>query len=55
MTHQRKTKPHLRVRFLAFAVLRIGETKRKCVVYQDAQGEHHVRTKEEFKYKFEEI
>jgi len=49
--YQSKTKPSLSVEFVAEAQLRIGETKRLCVIYQ--KGEiFYVRPKAEFFDKF---
>jgi hypothetical protein len=51
MKYQSKTKPTVEVEFVAEAQLRIGETKRLCVIYQ--RGEHYfVRPKAEFFDKF---
>jgi hypothetical protein len=51
MRYQSKTKPTVAVEFIAEAQLRIGETKRICVIYQ--RGEHYfVRPKAEFFDKF---
>ena len=51
MKYQSKTKPTVEVEFIAEAQLRIGETKRLCVIYQ--RGEHYfVRPKAEFFDKF---
>ena len=51
MKYLSKTKPSLSVEFVAEAQLRIGETKRLCVIYQ--RGEHYyVRPKAEFFDKF---
>jgi hypothetical protein len=51
MKYQSKTKPTVEVEFVAEAQLRIGETKRLCVIYQ--RGEHYyVRPKAEFLDKF---
>ena len=55
MTHQRKTKRTLRVKLIRAAVYRLGETKRICVVYEDAAGVWHVRAKAEFEAMFEEV
>ena len=51
MKYVSKSKPTLSVEFVAEAQLRIGETKRLCVIYQ--RGEHYyVRPKAEFFDKF---
>jgi len=51
MKYQSKTKPTVEVEFVAEAQLRIGETKRLCVIYQ--RGEvFYVRPKAEFFDKF---
>jgi hypothetical protein len=51
MRYQSKTKPAVEVEFVAEAQLRIGETKRLCVIYQ--RGEiFYVRPKAEFFDKF---
>jgi hypothetical protein len=51
MKYLSKTKPTVVVEFVAEAQLRIGETKRICVIYQ--RGEHYfVRPKAEFFDKF---
>jgi len=51
MKYQSKTKPTVEVEFVAEAQLRIGETKRLCVIYQ--RGEiFYVRPKAEFHDKF---
>jgi hypothetical protein len=51
MRYLSKTKPAVVVEFVAEAQLRIGETKRICVIYQ--RGEHYfVRPKAEFFDKF---
>jgi len=51
MKYLSKTKPTVQVEFIAEAQLRIGETKRLCVIYQ--RGEHYfVRPKAEFFDKF---
>jgi hypothetical protein len=51
MKYLSKTKPAVVVEFIAEAQLRIGETKRLCVIYQ--RGEHYyVRPKAEFFDKF---
>jgi hypothetical protein len=51
MKYQSKTKPTVEVEFVTEAQLRIGETKRLCVIYQ--RGEHYfVRPKAEFFDKF---
>ena len=51
MKYLSKTKPTVEVEFIAEAQLRIGETKRLCVIYQ--RGEHYfVRPKAEFFDKF---
>ena len=51
MRYQSKTKPTVAVEFIAEAQLRIGETKRLCVIYQ--RGEiFYVRPKAEFFDKF---
>lgn len=51
MKYQSKTKPTVEVEFVAEAQLRIGETKRLCVIYQ--RGEiFFVRPKAEFFDKF---
>jgi len=51
MKYISKTKPTVEVEFVAEAQLRIGETKRLCVIYQ--RGEHYfVRPKAEFFDKF---
>jgi hypothetical protein len=51
MKYASKTKPTVEVEFVAEAQLRIGETKRLCVIYQ--RGEHYfVRPKAEFFDKF---
>jgi hypothetical protein len=51
MKYLSKTKPTVEVEFVAEAQLRIGETKRLCVIYQ--RGEHYfVRPKAEFFDKF---
>jgi len=51
MKYQSKTKPTVEVEFIAEAQLRIGETKRLCVIYQ--RGEiFYVRPKAEFFDKF---
>jgi hypothetical protein len=52
MKYLSKTKPTVEVEFIAEAQLRIGETKRLCVIYQ--RGEHYyVRPKAEFFDKFD--
>jgi hypothetical protein len=52
MKYLSKTKPALSVEFVAEAQLRIGETKRLCVIYQ--RGDlFYVRPKAEFFDKFE--
>jgi hypothetical protein len=51
MKYLSKTKPTVEVEFVAEAQLRIGETKRLCVIYQ--RGEvFYVRPKAEFFDKF---
>lgn len=55
MTHKRKTKPSLRVQVIARGVFRLGETKRACVIYTDANGTHHVRTVAEFNAMFDPV
>ena len=51
MKYLSKTKPTVEVEFIAEAQLRIGETKRLCVIYQ--RGEvFYVRPKAEFFDKF---
>jgi trehalose utilization protein len=51
MKYLSKTKPTVEVEFVAVAQLRIGETKRLCVIYQ--RGEiFYVRPKAEFFDKF---
>ena len=51
MKYVSKTKPTVEVEFVAEAQLRIGETKRLCVIYQ--RGEvFYVRPKAEFFDKF---
>ena len=51
MKYQSKTKPTVEVEFVAEAQLRIGETKRLCVIYQ--RGDiFYVRPKAEFFDKF---
>jgi len=51
MKYKSKTKPTVEVEFVTEAQLRIGETKRLCVIYQ--RGEHYfVRPKAEFLDKF---
>jgi len=51
MKYLSKTKPTVEVEFVAEAQLRIGETKRICVIYQ--RGEvFYVRPKAEFFDKF---
>ena len=51
MKYQSKTKPTVVVEFVAEAQLRIGETKRLCVIYQ--RGDFFfVRPKAEFFDKF---
>ena len=51
MKYLSKTKPTVVVEFVTEAQLRIGETKRLCVIYQ--RGEHYfVRPKAEFFDKF---
>jgi phage antirepressor YoqD-like protein len=51
MKYRSKTKPTVVVEFVAEAQLRIGETKRLCVIYQ--RGEiFYVRPKAEFFDKF---
>jgi len=52
MKYLSKTKPAVVVEFVSEAQLRIGETKRLCVIYQ--RGEHYfVRPKDEFFDKFD--
>jgi hypothetical protein len=51
MKYQSKTKPTVVVEFVAEAQLRIGETKRLCVVYE-REGYFYVRPKAEFFDKF---
>ena len=52
MRYQSKTKPTVAVEFIAEAQLRIGETKRLCVIYQ--RGEiFYDRPKAEFFDKFD--
>ena len=51
MKYLSKTKPSLSVEFVAEAQLRIGDTKRLCVVYK-RDGYLYVRTKAEFFDKF---
>ena len=52
MKYLSKTKPTVEVEFVAEAQLRIGETKRLCVIYQ--RGEiFYVRPKAEFFDKFD--
>ena len=52
MKYVSKTKPTVVVEFIAEAQLRIGETKRLCVIYQ--RGEiFYVRPKAEFFDKFD--
>ena len=52
MKYLSKTKPTLSVEFVSEAQLRIGETKRLCVIYQ--RGDlYYVRPKAEFFDKFE--
>ena len=51
MKYQSKTKPTVEVEFVAEAQLRIGETKRLCVIYQRG-GVFYVRPKAEFFDKF---
>ena len=51
MKYLSKTKPTVEVEFIAEAQLRIGETKRLCVIYQ--RGDiFYVRPKAEFFDKF---
>jgi hypothetical protein len=51
MKYLSKTKPTVVVEFISEAQLRIGETKRLCVIYQ--RGDHYyVRPKAEFFDKF---
>lgn len=51
MKYLSKTKPTVEVEFVSEAQLRIGETKRLCVIYQ--RGEiFYVRPKAEFFDKF---
>ena len=51
MKYKSKTKPTVEVEFVTEAQLRIGETKRLCVIYQ--RGDHYyVRPKAEFFDKF---
>ena len=51
MKYLSKTKPTVEVEFVAEAQLRIGETKRLCVIYQ--RGDiFYVRPKAEFFDKF---
>ena len=52
MKYLSKTKPSLSVEFVAEAQLRIGETKRLCVIYQ-REEHYYVRPKAEFFDKFE--
>ena len=52
MKYLSKTKPSLSVEFVAEAQLRIGETKRLCVIYQRGDV-FYVRPKAEFLDKFE--
>jgi hypothetical protein len=52
MKYLSKTKPTVQVEFVSEAQLRIGETKRLCVIYQ--RGEiFYVRPKAEFFDKFD--
>jgi hypothetical protein len=52
MKYKSKTKPTVEVEFVTEAQLRIGETKRLCVIYQ--RGEiFYVRPKAEFFDKFD--
>jgi hypothetical protein len=52
MKYLSKTKPTVKVEFVAEAQLRIGETKRLCVIYQ--RGDiFYVRPKAEFFDKFD--
>jgi hypothetical protein len=52
MKYRSNTKPSLSVQFVSEAQLRIGETKRLCVIYQ--RGDlYYVRPKAEFFDKFE--
>lgn len=51
MKYRSKTKPTIVVEFVAEAQLRIGETKRLCVVYQRDEY-YYVRPKAEFLDKF---
>ena len=52
MKYLSKTKPTVAVEFITEAQLRIGETKRLCVIYQ--RGEiFYVRPKAEFFDKFD--
>lgn len=52
MKYRSKTKPTVEVEFVAEAQLRIGETKRLCVIYQ-REEHYYVRPKAEFFDKFE--
>tara|TARA_R110002126_G_scaffold285359_1_gene435666 strand:- start:2164 stop:2346 length:183 start_codon:yes stop_codon:yes gene_type:complete len=52
MKYLSKTKPSLSVEFIAEAQLRIGETKRLCVIYR-RKDLFYVRPKAEFLDKFE--
>jgi hypothetical protein len=51
MKYRSKTKPTIVVEFIAEAQLRIGETKRLCVIYKRDEF-YYVRPKAEFFDKF---
>jgi len=51
MKFKSKTNPELVVEFISEAQLRIGETKRLCVIYRK-EGQFYVRTRAEFFDKF---
>lgn len=51
MQFRSKTNPELVVEFISEAQLRIGETKRLCVIYSK-DGQFYVRTRAEFFDKF---
>lgn len=51
MQFRSKTNPELVVKLISEAQLRIGETKRLCVIYSK-EGQFYVRTRAEFFDKF---
>ena len=51
-THRNKNKPSVMVKVLKDGILRIAQTKRACVIYEEG-GILHVRPKAEFHALFE--